>query len=126
MWSSLEGLVIAERYELREHIATGGMAVVFKGWDHRVQRAVAIKMLRQLEQADCSAVSRFRREAHTVAMLNHPNVVRAYDFFEEDGCAYLVMEFVEGINLKQRLRQYGPMPQAEALRVAEQVCAALG
>jgi eukaryotic-like serine/threonine-protein kinase len=125
MWASLEGLVIGGRYELGEHIATGGMAVVFRGWDHRVQRPVAIKMLRQLERADRPAVTRFRREAHAVAMLNHPKVVRAYDFFEEYGCSYLVMELVDGINLKQRLRGQGPLPQLEAIEVALQVCDAL-
>ena len=125
MWSSLEGLVIGDRYELLEHLATGGMAVVFKGWDHRVQRPVAIKMLRQLERADRDAVSGFQREAHAIAMLNHPNVVRAYDFFEEYGCCYLVMELVDGLNLKQRLRHGGPIPQVEAIAIAEQVCSAL-
>jgi serine/threonine-protein kinase len=101
------------------------MAVVFRGWDHRVQRPVAIKMLRQLERADRCSVSRFQREAHAVAMLNHPNVVRAYDFFEDCGCSYLVMELVDGINLKQWLRRHGPLPQLQAVEIAEQVCAAL-
>jgi hypothetical protein len=125
MWSSLEGLVVGGRYELGGHIATGGMAVVFKGWDHRVERPVAIKMLRQLEHATSDAVSRFQREAHAVATLNHPNVVRAYDFFEEHGCAYLVMELVDGPNLKQWLRHHGRLQQVEAIEIAEQVCAAL-
>jgi serine/threonine protein kinase len=125
MWSSLEGLVIGERYEIEEHVATGGMAAVFRGWDHRVERPVAIKVLRQLEHADEGSIARFRREAHAAAKLNHRNIVRAYDFFEDHGCYYLVMEYVDGINLKQCLRRQGPLPVPEALAIARQVCAAL-
>ncbi len=68
---------------------------------------------------------RFRREAHAAAMLHHPNVVQAYDFFEEHGCHYLIMEFVEGINLKQYLRRHGPMSAHHALSIVTQVCSAL-
>lgn len=125
MWSSLEGLVIGGRYEIERHIATGGMAAVFLGWDHRVERPVAIKVLRQLEHADGPSIARFQREAHAAAMLNHANVVRAYDFVEDGGCYYLVMEYVDGLNLKQHLRRCGPLPAAEALRIVGQVCAAL-
>jgi hypothetical protein len=125
MWSSLEGLFIGGRYEICRHIATGGMAAVFRGWDHRVERPVAIKVLRQLEHADQPAIARFRREAHAAAMLQHPNVVRAYDFFEDSGCYYLVMEYIDGINLKQHLKRRGPLPADEALEIAGQVCAAL-
>ena len=61
--SQFEGALIAGRYEIREHIATGGMASVFKTWDHRVERLVAIKILRSLDKNDLRAVERFRREA---------------------------------------------------------------
>jgi serine/threonine-protein kinase len=125
MWSSIEGMIVGGRYELRRHLATGGMAAVFAGWDHRMERPVAIKVLRQLDQADRAAVARFQREAHASALLDHPHVVRAYDFFEDDGCSYLVMELVDGVNLKQLLRRRGALPAEEALAIAEQVCAAL-
>jgi tRNA A-37 threonylcarbamoyl transferase component Bud32 len=125
MWSSLEGTFVGGRYEIQRHIATGGMAAVFRAWDHRVERPVAVKVLRQLENADRLAIARFQREAHATAMLDHPNVVRVYDFFKDDGCYYLAMELVEGINLKQHLRRHGPLPAEEALGIAEQICRAL-
>lgn len=125
MWSSLEGTFVGGRYEIQRHIATGGMAVVFRAWDHRVERPVAVKVLRQLEHADRVAIARFQREAHATAMLDHPNVVRVFDFFEDSGCYYLAMELVEGINLKQHVRQHGPLPMDEALSIAEQICRAL-
>jgi serine/threonine protein kinase len=125
MLTTLEGLFIGGRYEINQHIATGGMAAVFRGWDHRVERPVAVKVLRQLDHADKAATMRFRREAHAAAMLHHPNVVQAYDFFEEHGCHYLIMEYVEGINLKQYLRRHGPMPAHHALSIVTQVCSAL-
>jgi serine/threonine-protein kinase len=125
MGSSLEGSFVGGRYSIVQHIATGGMAAVFRGWDHREERPVAVKVLRQLDSADEHAIARFQREAYAAAVLRHPNVVRVYDFFEEDGCYYLVMEYVEGINLKQHLRRTGPLPAREAFGIAEQVCAAL-
>jgi serine/threonine-protein kinase len=126
IWTSLEGTFIGGRYEIQQHIATGGMAAILRGWDHRMERPVAIKVLRQLECADPLAVARFQREAETAAVLDHPNVVRVYDFFtDDDGCCYLIMEFIPGINLKQHLRLRGRLPIMEALAIAEQVCAAL-
>ena len=67
--NQFEGTLIAGRYEIREHIATGGMASVFKTWDHRVERIVAIKILRSLDKNDQRAVERFRREARAAAAL---------------------------------------------------------
>jgi serine/threonine protein kinase len=125
MWSSLEGQFIGGRYSIVQHIALGGMAAVFRGWDHRLERAVAIKVLRQLDTADERAVARFQREAYVAGLLDDPHVVRVYDFFEDAGCYYLVMEYVAGINLKQYLRRTGPLPAHEALALAAQVCAGL-
>ncbi|HEX9057050.1 MAG TPA: protein kinase [Ktedonobacterales bacterium] len=125
MWPSLEGRFIGGRYEIGRHIATGGMATVYQGWDHRVERPVAIKVLCQLDETDPDAVARFKREAHATAVLNHPNVVRAYDFFAEHEYHYLIMEYVDGINLKQYLRWHGPIAPPAALHIAQQVCAAL-
>lgn len=126
MWSGLEGSHIDGRYAVRHHIATGGMAAVYAGWDERVDRPVAIKVLRQFEETDRTAVARFRREAEAAAMLDHPNIVRVYDFFEDDaGRCFLIMELVEGPNLKQYLRRHGCLSLDQALAVAEHVCAAL-
>jgi serine/threonine-protein kinase len=126
MRSAIEGSHIGGRYAIQHHIATGGMAAVFAGWDERVQRPVAIKVLRQYDEADRMAVARFRREAEAAAMLDHPNIVRVYDFIEdESGRCFLIMELIEGPNLKQYLRRHDRLPIAQALAIAEHVCAAL-
>ncbi len=113
------------RYELRGPIATGGMATVYKAWDTRVERIVAVKILRSLAKTDRSAIERFRREAHAAARLSHPNAVTIYDFLEERGEHYLIMEYVEGVNLKQYLAQKGPLSPQEAVEITSQVCSVL-
>ena len=113
------------RYELRDPIATGGMATVYKAWDTRVERIVAIKILRSLAKQDRRAIERFRREAHAAARLSHPNAVTIYDFLEENGEHYLIMEYVEGVNLKQYLAQKGSLPPEEAVSITSQICSVL-
>jgi serine/threonine protein kinase len=123
--NQFEGTLIAGRYEIREHIATGGMASVFKTWDHRVERIVAIKVLRSLDKNDSRAVERFRREARAAASLAHPNAVTIYDFVEELGQYFLVMEYIHGPTLKQLIGQRRQLQPREALEIATQVCAVL-
>ncbi|HZU67424.1 MAG TPA: protein kinase [Ktedonobacteraceae bacterium] len=123
--SQFEGALIAGRYEIREHIATGGMASVFKTWDHRVERLVAIKVLRSLDKNDSRAVERFRREARAAAALAHPNAVTIYDFVEEFGQYFLVMEYIHGPTLKQLIAQRRHLLAHETLEIAAQVCAVL-
>jgi serine/threonine protein kinase len=123
--SQLEGTLIAGRYEIREHIATGGMAIVYKTWDHRVERFVAIKILRALDKNDHRAVERFSREARAAAKLAHPNAVTIYDFVEEGGQYYLVMEYIHGPTLKQLVGQRKQLPPKQAIEIAAQVCAVL-
>jgi serine/threonine protein kinase len=123
--SQFEGTLIAGRYEIREHIATGGMASVFKTWDHRVERIVAIKVLRSLDKNDLRAVERFRREARAAAKLAHPNAVTIYDFVEEMGQYFLVMEYINGPTLKQLIGQRRQLHARETLEIAAQVCAVL-
>jgi serine/threonine protein kinase len=113
------------RYELREPIAAGGMATVYKAWDTRVERIVAIKILRSLAKTDRRAIERFRREAHAAARLSHPNAVTIYDFLEENGEHYLIMEYVDGVNLKQYLGQKGTLAPAEAVQITSQICSVL-
>jgi len=125
MGKQLEGTVIADRYEIQAHLATGGMATIFRAWDHRVGRPVAIKVLRALDKTDRSMVDRFRREARAAASLLHPNAVTIYDFIEEADEYFLVMEFVDGPNLKELLRQRGRLPYQEAVQIAVQICAVL-
>lgn len=113
---------IAGRYEIREHIATGGMASVYKTWDHRVERIVAIKVLRTLDKNDLRAVERFRREARAAAALTHPNAVTIFDFVEEWGQYFLVMEYINGPTLKQLIHQSSRLPPLQAIDIAAQVC----
>jgi len=123
--SQFEGTLIAGRYEIREHVATGGMASVFKTWDRRVERIVAIKVLRTLDKNDLRAVERFRREARAAAALAHPNAVTIYDFVEELDQYFLVMEYIQGPTLKQLIGQRHQLQPREALEIAAQVCAVL-
>jgi serine/threonine protein kinase len=125
MWTDLEKAIVGGRYELQAHLATGGMATVFRGWDHRLERPVAIKMLRLLDAAEPVDVKRFRREAQATAILHSPNIVEVYDFFEDQGCYYLVMELVDGVNLKQHITEHGPLAPREACEIAVQVCQGL-
>src|SRR6266516_4502865 len=101
------------------------MASVFKTWDHRVERIVAIKVLRSLDKNDSRAVERFRREARAAAALAHPNAVTIYDFVEEVGQYFLVMEYIHGPTLKQLIGQRRQLQAREAIEIAAQVCAVL-
>src|SRR5436190_4410554 len=101
------------------------MASVYKTWDHRVERIVAIKVLRSLDKNDLRAVERFRREAPAAAALNHPNAVTIYDFVEEWGQYFLVMEYINGPTLKQLIGQSHQLNAREAIEIAAQVCAVL-
>src|SRR5438067_1156188 len=118
-------MLIAGRYEVREHIATGGMASVFKTWDHRVERLVAMKVLRSLDKNDLRAVERFRREARAAAALAHPNAVTIYDFIEELSQYFLVMEYIHGPTLKKEIIDRRHLHALETLEIAAQVCAVL-
>lgn len=125
MLNQFDGRLIGGRYEVREHIATGGMASVFKAWDHRVERFVAVKILRSLDKNDLKAVERFRREARAAASLVHSNAVTIFDFFEEASQYYLVMEYIHGPTLKQLIGQRRHLHPHETLEIASQVCAVL-
>jgi serine/threonine protein kinase len=125
MLNQFDGRLIGGRYEVREHIATGGMASVFKTWDHRVERFVAIKILRSLDKNDLKAVERFRREARAAASLVHSNAVTIFDFFEEANQYYLVMEYIHGPTLKQLIGQRRYLHPHETLEIASQVCSVL-
>ena len=112
------GDVVASRYELEELVGTGGMSSVYKAHDRLLERSVALKILHEHHLEDAEYVERFRREARSVARLSHPNIVTLIDRGEEDGMQFIVFEFVDGENLKQRLEREGPPPVDEALRLA--------
>ncbi|MGH3728573.1 MAG: protein kinase domain-containing protein [Micromonosporaceae bacterium] len=120
----MRGRRFADRYELQTPLGRGGMAEVWRAWDSRLERAVAVKILDQVGLADPGGVERFRREALAVARIAHPNIVGGYDFGTEDGRPYLVMELVAGQTLADRLAE-GPLPIADVVRIATQTCDAL-
>jgi tRNA A-37 threonylcarbamoyl transferase component Bud32 len=116
-------------YRVLEALGRGGMAEVYKGYHSLLDRYVAIKVLHAHFMADPQFVERFQREAATVARLRHPNIVQVHDFGIQDTITYMVMEYVEGVTLKERLtglRAVGDiMPIEEAAAIARQVAAAL-
>lgn len=116
---------IGERYELRQCIGIGGMARVYLAHDRMLARDVAVKILNPALASDPLFVERFRREALAAAMLNHPNIVTIFDTGTTDGTYYIVMEYVPGPNLRESLRERGPLPEIEACAIGAQVAAAL-
>jgi Tol biopolymer transport system component len=112
-------------YEIVAPVGAGGMGAVYRARDTRLDRPVAIKVLLACVAADPSARSRFDREARAIAGLNHPNICTLYDLGHEQGTDYLVMEFVEGETLAQRIAR-GPLTISQALEYAEQIADALG
>ena len=101
------GKLLDNRYEILERIGIGGMAVVYKGRDHRLNRLVAIKILKEELAQDADIRRRFHDESQAVAMLSHPNIVAVYDVSRSDEMDYIVMELIEGITLKQYMQQIG-------------------
>lgn len=119
------GTVINNRYKLLTNIGGGGMAEVYKAMDLKVNREVAVKILRQQYVNDTEFVKRFRREAHSVASLSHENLVTIYDVGEENEIYYIVMEYVEGSTLKELIQHKGSLPVEEALDIAKKIADAL-
>lgn len=116
-----KGMFIADRYEILEQIGTGGMSDVYKAKCHKLNRYVAIKVLKKEFSEDRVFVSKFRAEAQSAAGLAHPNIVNVYDVGDEDGIYYIVMELVEGITLKKYIEKRGRIPYKEAVSIAIQV-----
>ncbi|MFX4261682.1 Stk1 family PASTA domain-containing Ser/Thr kinase [Pelotomaculum propionicicum] len=119
------GKIMGNRYELLKQLGGGGMAIVYMGRDTLLNRLVTVKMLRPEFTSDEDFVKRFRREAQAVASLSHPNIVSIYDVGLEDNVHYLVMEYVEGDNLKNQIRELGVIPVDRAVEIARQVSEAL-
>jgi serine/threonine-protein kinase len=114
------------RYELHRRLARGGMADVFLARDQLLDRPVAVKVLFPEFATDPSFVERFRREAQSAANLNHPNIVAVYDWGQEEGTYFIVMEYVEGRSLADILRSEGPLHPQRAAEIASDIAAALG
>jgi eukaryotic-like serine/threonine-protein kinase len=117
--------VIGDRYELRERIGVGAMATVWRGWDTRLHRFVAVKLLARALGADPSFIARFEREARHAASLNHPNIVTIFDFGTENDVSYLVMELVEGESLADLLRRVGRLNPPQTVAICSGVLSGL-
>lgn len=119
------GKILDDRYEILELIGTGGMANVYKALCHRLNRYDAVKIMRDDTAADECFRKRFRTESQAVAMLSHPNIVSVYDVSHNENIEYIVMELVDGITLKQYMKEHGALPTDEVLSFSIQIAKAL-
>ena len=119
------GKILDDRYEILELIGTGGMANVYKALCHRLNRYDAVKIMRDDTAADECFRKRFRTESQAVAMLSHPNIVSVYDVSHNENIEYIVMELVDGITLKQYMKEHGALPTDEVLNFSIQIARAL-
>ncbi len=125
--SHLVGSVIDAKYRVERLLGGGAMGEVYAGSHIRLDRPVAIKLLRAELSTDQSLALRFSREARAAAKLEHPNAVAVYDFGSlEDGTAYLVMEYIDGVSLRELMRQEGPSTPERAVSLIRQAAAAVG
>jgi len=124
--SSLLGTTLGGRYRLESRIGSGGMSTVYRAHDETLERWVAIKVMNREVATDSDQLERFRREARAVARLSHPNIVHVIDAGEDDNRPYIVFEYIEGENLKERIRRLGPLPIPEAVAYAIEIARALG
>lgn len=119
------GEILGNRYEIKKLIGEGGMALVYLAQDLLLDRQVAIKLLRSEYSSDQEFVERFQREAKSAAKLCHPNVVNIYDVGETENSHYIVMEYIDGISLKDLIKKEGMLSVEDSLKIAEQICSAL-
>ncbi len=115
------GMFISDRYEIIDKVGSGGMADVYKARCHRLNRFVAIKVLKPEYSDDKNFVKKFRGEAQSAAGLSHPNIVNVYDVGDDNGLHYIVMELVEGITLKNFIERKGKLEVKEAVGIAIQI-----
>ena len=116
-----EGMILAERYEIISKVGTGGMADVYKARDHKLNRLVAVKVLKPEFRDDKTFIAKFQKEAQAAAGLAHPNIVNVYDVGDDEGVNFIVMELVEGITLKDYIKKKGKLSVKEATSIAIQV-----
>ncbi len=115
------GTMIGERYEVIEKIGSGGMADVYRAKDHRLNRFVAVKILKSEYNEDTKFIAKFRQEAQAIACLSHPNIVGIYDVGEDKDMHFFVMEFVDGITLKKYIENRGKLTVREAVGISLQI-----
>jgi len=118
--------VIGDRYEVKDAIGRGGMATIYRAVDFRMGRTVAVKILREVYSSDPKFVTRFQREARAASALQHPNIVQVYDYGQSAENYYIVMEFVEGTDLRRYLKRQGVLSGERAVEIAHDVALGLG
>src|ERR1700735_4840260 len=111
-------------YEIQSSLGAGGMGEVYRAKDTRLDRTVAIKVLPSHLSSNTDLKQRFEREAKAISSLNHPRICTLHDIGHQDGIDFLVMEYLEGESLAERLKK-GPLPLKESLKIAMEVCEAL-
>lgn len=116
-----EGIFLGKRYEILERVGSGGMADVYKGKDHKLNRYVAVKVLKSDYRSDEIFIQKFLSEAQAAAGLMHPNVVNVYDVGQDRGLYYMVMELVEGITLKDYIEKKGQLSANETISISIQM-----
>ncbi|TMN23532.1 Stk1 family PASTA domain-containing Ser/Thr kinase [Lentibacillus cibarius] len=121
----LQGYLLNERYKIKEIIGGGGMANVYLARDIILERDVAIKVLRLDYADDEEFIARFDREAQSATSLSHPNIVNIYDVGEEDQFLFMVMEYVDGLTLKEYIQRFAPLDVQEALDIMKQIADAI-
>ena len=119
------GQILGNRYELIEKIGGGGMALVYKARCKLLNRFVAVKVLRPDFTNDEEFIKRFKIEAQAAASLSHPNIVSIYDVGNEGDIHYIVMEYIDGVTLKEYLEEKGALDWKEAVNISIQICLAI-
>jgi serine/threonine protein kinase len=119
------GTVMGGRFRLEQRVGSGGMSCVYRAYDPTLERMVAIKLMHRDISHDPDQLERFRREARLVAQLSHPHVVAVIDVGEHEGVPFIVLEYVEGETLRQRIRRFGQLPVHEAVGHAIEIGRAL-
>src|SRR5215470_10957523 len=123
---SMQIEVLGERYQLQNPIGRGGMATIYRGLDRRMDRVVAVKVLREVYSTDPKFVRRFQVEAKAASALQHPNIVQVFDYGQTNGNYYIVMELVEGTDLRRYLRSRGILDIDRAIIIAHDIALGLG
>lgn len=121
----MKGTCLKGRYLLGEVIGKGGMAVVYKAYDFRTGRTVAVKVLRDQYSQDAEFVRRFQQEAEAASAITHENLIDIYDVGEQNGTRFIVMEYVYGMTLKSLIKEHGALDNYSAITIARQICTAL-